>query len=56
MSTNDLWSDVCSLQLQLRRLAEQPAMQIVEGTPKLWRRDVLFDTDQLNDFKADAAT
>ena len=53
MSTNDLWSDVSSLQLQLRRLAEQPAMQIVEGIPKLWRRDLLFDIEHLAEFKAD---
>ena len=52
-SSKDLWSNFSSLQLQLRRLAEHPSMQIVMGKPSLWRREFLFDIDQFTEFKDD---
>ena len=53
MSTKSLWRDFVSLQLQLRRLAEQPDVDIVDGMPRLWRREVLFDFERLAEFKVD---
>jgi len=53
MSTKSLWRDFASLQLQLRRLAEQPDVDIVDGMPRLWRREVLFDFERLAEFKVD---
>ena len=53
VSTKDLWRDFASLQIQLRRLAEQPESQIVDGMPRLWRREFLFDIDRLAAFKND---
>ena len=53
MSTKELWSNFVSLQLQLRRLAEQPEVDVVDGIPRLWRREFLFDVDQLAEFKYD---
>ena len=53
MSTKSLWRDFASLQLQLRRLAEQPYVDIVDGMPRLWRREVLFDFERLAEFKVD---
>ena len=53
MSTKSLWCDFASLQLQLRRLAEQPDVDIVDGMPRLWRREVLFDFERLAEFKVD---
>ena len=53
MSAKSLWRDFASLQLQLRRLAEQPDVDIVDGMPRLWRREVLFDFERLAEFKVD---
>ena len=50
-STKGLWNDFASLQVQLRRLAEQPELQIVDSVPILYRRDFLFDIDQINKFR-----
>ena len=53
VSSDDLWRDFASLQLQLRRLAEQPDVDIVDGMPRLWRRELLFDFEQFAEFKVD---
>ena len=53
MSTQSLWCDFASLQLQLRRLAEQPDVDIVDGMPRLWRRETLFDFERLDEFRGD---
>ena len=50
MSTKSLWRDFAS-QLRLRRLAEQPDVDIVDGMPRLWRRELLFE--RLTEFKDD---
>ena len=51
ISTEKLWREFASLHLQLRYLAEQPELNIVDGMPKLWRREFLFDAHQFTDFK-----
>ena len=53
MSTEGLWGDFVSLQLQLRCLAKQPELQTVDGMPRLWRRELLFDFERLAEFKVD---
>ena len=51
ISTKDFWRDFASLQLQLHLIAKQPSIQAVDGLPRLWKRELLFDIDQLTEFK-----
>ena len=47
VSSPALWSDLAGLQLQLRRLAANPQVRLVAGTPVLHRRDDCFSADGL---------
>ena len=47
ISSAPLWRDLAGLQLQLRRLVENPQWRLVSGTPVLRRRDDCFTTEGL---------
>ena len=47
ISSEPLWRDLAGLQLQLRRLVENPQWRLVPGTPVLRRRDDCFTTEGL---------
>ena len=47
ISSARLWRDLAGLQLQLRRLVENPQWRLVPGTPVLRRRDDCFTTEGL---------
>jgi hypothetical protein len=54
-SSEALWRDLVSLQLQLRQLAERPSARSISGSPRLWRREELFCADQFQCLKGDWA-
>ena len=47
ISSELLWRDLAGLQLQLRRLGENPQWRFVSGMPVLGRRDDCFTTEGL---------
>ena len=47
VSSDDFWSDLSGLQLQLRRLAEQPQLRLLSGSPVLRRRADCFKAEVL---------
>ena len=49
VSSDAFWSDLSGLQMQLRRLAEQPQQRLLTGTPVLRRRADCFAAEVLSD-------
>lgn len=52
-SSEELWQDFVSLQLQICKLSKQPSQRLISGSPKLWRREDLFSPATMNSFMAD---
>lgn len=44
-ATGEFWSDRAGLQLQLRRVAQSPEQQMVDGSPLLCRREACFSAE-----------
>jgi len=47
VSSDAFWSDLAGLQLQLRRLAAQPQLRLLSGSPVLRRRADCFTEEVL---------
>lgn len=44
-ATGEFWSDMAGLQLQLRRVAQSPGQQMVDGSPLLCQREACFSAE-----------
>ena len=55
VSSDAFWSDLSGLQLQLRRLAANPQVRLVAGTPVLRRRADCFAAEVLSDLSQEWA-